>query len=106
MKKLLKLSLILTIVLAFFLSFSVYAVPTNHDNETDNSATANTATSEDTNVTTSPTNSSTKSSSTQVTTVSQDDKKELETSDILNILLIATGVVIILLAIAIFIKIK
>ena len=50
--------------------------------------------------------SSTDSSSTTVSSVPYSNGEGLQLSDVLNILLIATGVVIILLAIAIFVKLK
>ncbi|MBR2785913.1 MAG: hypothetical protein IKD76_00145 [Clostridia bacterium] len=46
------------------------------------------------------------SSTTTINPDSSYEENKLEVSDILNILLIATGIVIILLAIAIFIKLK
>ncbi|MBR1654099.1 MAG: hypothetical protein IJ690_04020 [Clostridia bacterium] len=106
MKKILQLSLILTIVLAFFMSFSVFAVEADNTASNENSATSENTTDENTQLTTSSNASTTKSSAAQVTTLNPDEKKDIERSDILNILLIATGVVIILLAVAIFIKIK
>ena len=101
MKKLLKISLVLVIVAAFAMNFNVFAVENNEATEEAITSTTTTA-----NEAATPNNSSANKSSTQVTSVSPVDGKELSISDILNILLIANGVVIILLAIAIFIKLK
>lgn len=104
MKRLLKISLIMSIVLAFCFNLSVFAAEdVNTLSETDKSSYTEDIESY-TEITTN--NSSEKTSAAQVTSVKQKDDQELSISDILNILLIATGFVIILLAIAIFIKIK
>lgn len=104
MKKILKISLLMSVMLVFLLNLSVFAV----ENENTSSEIDTSGYSEDaetyTEITTN--NSTNKSSAAQVTSVKQKDDNELSISDILNILLIATGFVIILLAIAIFIKIK
>ena len=102
MKKLLKISLVLVIIAAFAMNFSVFAVENNEAAEEATTTTTTTTANE----AATPNNSSSNKSSTQVTSVNSVDDKELSISDILNILLIATGVVIILLAIAIFIKLK
>lgn len=91
MKNLLKLSLILIVAFTFFINTPVLAVENN------NSQNTTTATTQQ---------SSNNNSSTQVTSVASVNEGELSFSDILNILLIATGIVIILLAIAIFIRLK
>lgn len=107
MKKLLKISLLVVVTMAFILNLSVFAAENNTanaaNNATNTSATTNEANS--TNKTTTS-NSTETTSSTQVTSVSSVDDDGLTMSNVLNILLIATGVVIILLAIAIFIKLK
>ncbi|MBR3720514.1 MAG: hypothetical protein IKN09_02090 [Clostridia bacterium] len=104
MKRLLKISLIMSIMLAFCFNLSVFAAEdVNTLSETDKSSYTEDIESY-TEITTN--NSSEKTSAAQVTSVKQKDDQELSISDILNILLIATGFVIILLAIAIFIKIK
>lgn len=104
MKKVLKLFIIFTIMFAFIANLSVFAAPAENSTQNNNS-TETTATTNDNNTTTTQTND-TKKSSTQVTSVAAVDEGKLSVSDILNILLIATGIVIILLAIAIFIKMK
>lgn len=91
MKNLLKLSLILFVALTFFMNTPVLATETNNSQNTQ---------------TTSSQQTSNNNSSTQVTSVASVNDGELSFSDILNILLIATGIVIILLAIAIFIRLK
>lgn len=106
MKKLLKLFLILVVMIAFSMNFTVFAVEDNTSENNSASATSSAnASDENTQTTTTANNSATKSS-TQVTSVPSVNDGELSISDILNILLIATGIVIILLAIAIFIKLK
>ena len=97
MKKLLKISLLLVTLLAFSINLSVYATNTESIENSDTYITAVGSTSS---------SSSKDSSSTTVSSVNPISDGELTISDILNILLIATGVVIILLAIAIFIKLK
>ena len=107
MKKLLQIFLILIITLAFSMNLSVFAVNTTDTNTTDsitNTATDNTQTSAQQNNVNTPSTSS--STTTQVSSVSSANEGELSISDILNILLIATGVVIILLAIAILTRLK
>ena len=124
MKKLLRISLILAIISAFFMNFSVFAVENEEETTTETNQVVTSASDEsssddstddvDTNkeksTTTSSVSSSRKSSSDSSTKVSVDtegsEKKGLNKSDIINIFLIATGVAIILLAIAIFIKLK
>jgi len=121
MKKLLKISLVLIIMVAFSMNLHVFAVEknkttgqkTNSTSTTTNETTKNeTATNETKATETTPNETATQNessntkSSTQVTSVTSVKDGELSISDILNILLIATGVVIILLAIAIFIKLK
>lgn len=110
MKKLLKISLVLIIMVAFSLNLHVFAVEKNKttDNNSTSTSTTNESTGNETatNESSTQNNSSSTKSSTQVTTVNPTNDAELGISDILNILLIATGVVIILLAIAIFIKLK
>lgn len=105
MKKLLKLSLILVVMIALSMNLTVFAAEettgTNDSNTTATTAASNENTQEAT-----TSNNSTNKSSTQVTSVPSVNDGELSLSDILNILLIATGIVIILLAIAIFIKLK
>lgn len=100
MKKLLKIFLVFILMIAFSMNLSVFAAEDNKS--TENNTTAATTTTEET----ATNNASSTKSSTQVTSVAPADEKDLSISDILNILLIATGVVIILLAIAIFIKLK
>lgn len=102
MKKLLKLFVVITIMLACMANLSVFAAPADDQAQTESSA--STAATTDTTSTT-QTNTD-KKSTTQVTSVASIDEGKLTMSDILNILLIATGIVIILLAIAIFIKVK
>ena len=92
MKKLLKLVFILVIMTAFSINSPVMAT-------TEGTTTSNAF------ITMATVNSS-DASSTPVSTDSSTSEKELQISDILNILLIATGIVIIILAIAIFIKLK
>ena len=101
MKKVLKISLILSIMLTFCLNLPVFAAE-ELSAETDSSFTQE----EESYTEITSTNSSEKTSAAQVTSVKQKNEDELSISDILNILLIATGFVIILLAIAILIKIK
>ena len=101
MKKLLKISLVLVIMVAFSMNLHVFAVEKNNNTDQKTNSTSTT-----TNEAATQNNSSNTKSSTQVTSVASVNDGELSISDILNILLIATGVVIILLAIAIFIKLK
>ncbi len=103
MKKLLKVFLILTILLAFSMNLSAFAVNTENtdENVTDSVTTESTPV-----LASAPSNSQKENDSTKVGSVSYIPEEGLQLSDILNILLIATGVVIILLAIAIFIKLK
>lgn len=89
MKKLLKSVFILVIMMTLSMNLPVMA-------------TTERTTTNDAFITMTATNDS----STIVSTDSSNTERELQISDILNILLIATGVVIILLAIAIFIKLK
>lgn len=100
MKKLLKLSIIVVLMLTFVMSFQVFAA--EETNPTDNTETSVSTTA------TEPAlqNNASKSSSTEVTSVATSDKGELTLSDIISILLIVTGVVIILLAIAIIVKLR
>lgn len=111
MKKLLKIFLILIIACTCFMTLSTFAVETKDSANTpvttslkDNSTSKNN-TNNSTQQTT-QTNSNNNKSSTQVSTISSVDEGALSVSDIINILLIATGVVIILLAIAILIRLK
>lgn len=127
MKKLLKISLVLVIMVALSMNLHVFAVEknkttsqkTNSTSTTTNETKKNETTTNETkanettttnettpNETATQNESSNTKSSTQVTSVASVKDGELSISDILNILLIATGVVIILLAIAIFIKLK
>lgn len=106
MKKLLKISLVLVIMVAFSMNTHVFAVEKNNNTDSKTNSTSAATNETTTNETTTQNNSSNTKSSTQVTSVASVNDGELSISDILNILLIATGVVIILLAIAIFIKIK
>ncbi len=96
MKKIFKAFLILATMLAFSMNLSVYA--TNTEISTNNSnvilVAANSSDSESNN------------SSANIGTADLTNDAELQLPDILNILLIATGVVIIMLAIAIFIRLK
>lgn len=104
MKKVLKIFILIAILFAFTVNVSVFAAPTDDQNQqTENPAATVADSSSNTSVTQ---NNQENKSSTQVTTVSAVDEGKLSISDILNILLIATGIVIILLAIAIFIKVK
>ncbi len=97
MKKLLKISLILVVMLAFSINLSTFAANTESiSNNDDYIATVGATNS----------NSNSSSSQTTVSSVKALTDGELSISDILNILLIATGVVIIMLSIAIFIKLK
>ena len=116
MKTSLKIFLIFSIVLLFFMNVTVFAVETENTTATNNSAVSsnNVSASATENVTTSNTsnsatnttpNTSTKSS-TQVTSITHADDDKMTLSDILNILLISTGVVLILLAIAILVRLK
>lgn len=100
MKKLLKLSIIVVLMLTFVMSFQVFAA--EETKPTDNTETSVSTTA------TEPAlqNNASKSSSTEVTSVATSDKGELTLSDIISILLIVTGVVIILLAIAIIVKLR
>ena len=94
MRKISKLIFALVVIIAFSMRLPVFAT------------TANTTTNEAF-ITIAATNSSTENdSSTTVSAVPGEQDNELSIPDILNILLIATGVVIILLAIAIFVKLK
>lgn len=114
MKKLLKLCLILIIIFAFFVNipmFNVYAVNnTTEDVPTPTSANENNTQNNETNTTKKSTENDNSNNSnknlTQVSSVPNPNEGELTPSDIINILLIATGVVIILLAVAIILKIK
>ena len=109
MKKLIKLFLILVIAIALSMNFFVLAaeepVTTNNDNS---SASELEEVSEETSITPisgTVTHNANNTAETKVSSTTNTDGG-LSISDILNILLIATGVVIILLAIAIFIKLK
>ncbi|MBR3674335.1 MAG: hypothetical protein IKN65_08730 [Clostridia bacterium] len=103
MKKILKLFVIITIMLAFIANLSVFAAPADDQNQNQNSTSTSATTNNETTATQTNTD---KKSTTQVTSVASVDEGKLNVSDILNILLIATGIVIILLAIAIFVKMK
>lgn len=104
MKKVVKIFLLIAIMFAFTVNVSVFAEPVEElENLNDVSLAA--ASTESSNTTTTAQNNDNKSS-TQVTSVSAVDEGKLSISDILNILLIATGIVIIMLAIAIIIKLK
>ncbi len=102
MKKLLKIFLVLILMIAFSMNLSVFATEENKSSE-ENEAIATVAAADEK---TTQNNSTNDKATTQVTTVASVNDGELSISDILNILLIATGIVIILLAIAIFIKLK
>lgn len=102
MKKLLKMFLILVISLAFFANASVLAVENTNTTNTSNANSIATTSSEVQKNDSQPTSNN----STQVSSISPTNDGELSIPDILNILLIATGVVIILLAIAILIRLK
>lgn len=106
MKKLLKIFLILVISLAFFVNVSVLAVENTNTTNTSNTNSIATTSSETQKNDSQPNSNN----STQVSSISPTNDGELSVSDILsdilNILLIATGVVIILLAIAILIRLK
>ncbi len=102
MKKLLKIFVILlAITLTFSINLSVFATST--DEATDNNSILVSSTS---NSSSSSSSNGSNSSSTSVSSVPSINEDGLSISDILNILLIATGVVIVLLAIAIFVKLK
>lgn len=103
MKKILKLFVIITIMLAFIANLSVFAAPADDQTQNQNSTSTSATTNNETTATQTNTD---KKSTTQVTSVASVDEGKLTVSDILNILLIATGIVIILLAIAIFVKMK
>lgn len=108
MKKILKVSLILATVLSVFANLSVFAVETTNEN-TNSANTSNTSTTNTSNTSQNNLQSNTDTSNetvTQVSSVSSVNEGELQVSDIINILLIATGVVIIFLAIAIIVKFK
>lgn len=95
MKKLLKLVVILVVMM---ISFPINSLAF---------ATAEEATTaNDAYVTLAATNDTSTNTSTKVTTSSNANDNELSTPDILNILLIAIGIVIIILAGAILVKIK
>ena len=101
MKKISKVFIIAAIMITFMFNLSlVFAAPENNQTNTNNTA----ATAQST--TNTETNNTDKKSNTQVTSVATVEENKLKITDILNILLIATGIVIILLAIAIFIKLK
>ena len=102
MKKLLKIFLVLILMIAFSMNLSVFAAEENIPAE-ENEAVATVAAADEK---TTQNNSTNDKATTQVTTVASVNDGELSISDILNILLIATGIVIILLAIAIFVKLK
>ena len=107
MKKLLKISMILAIMLTFFMNLSVFAVEeTNSTTQNNSNLASSSVTSNSESSATTTTTSDNKSNSTHVSSVSAINQGDLSISDILNILLIAVGVVIILFAIAIFIKLK
>lgn len=96
MKKLLKVFFILSIMLTFFMNLSVFAADSESATDTSTST-----------ILIGASNSNSKDdSSTKVSSLPSVNEGELQLTDILNILLIATGVVIILLAIAILIKLK
>ena len=104
MKKVLKIFMLIAILFAFTVNISVFAEPADELEELNDISLA-AADTDSANTTSAQTNSDNKSS-TQVTSVAAIDESKLSISDILNILLIATGIVIIMLAIAIFIKLK
>lgn len=105
MKKLLKISIILVIVSIFFINNPILATDsTNIDAQNESSISENS--SEDNRENQERTNSNDAKKSTQVSSVVSADEEGLTVSDILSILLIATNIVIILLAIAILVKIK
>ncbi len=90
MKKILKLVFVSFIMLTLSMNIPVLAVG---EETTPNDAYITIAATND-------------ESSTEVNTLPNEPDNQLTKSDILNILLIATGIVIILLAIAIFVKLK
>ena len=110
MKKVLKIFLILIILSTFLINFSVFATNTTTENTTRNTTIQNSDNtsnnSEKNNEDEVQTISNENETSTQVTSVAAINEGALSVSDILNILLIATNIVIILLAIAILIKLK
>ena len=108
MKKIAKIFLILVIMSTFFINFSVFAAEETTENKVRETATQASVNnnSETNNTNKIQTVSDDTTTSTQVTSVASVEESFLSTSDILNILLIATNIVIILLAIAILIKLK
>lgn len=104
MRKVLKTSIILVLLLTFFASFSVFAA--EKTNAVEQNTVSNSAQVEKQQESTSSLNAPAEKSAVQVSSVKQKDDGSLSVSDILNILLIATGIVLILLAIAILIKAK
>lgn len=116
MKRLLKVFLILVIALSFFMNLSVFATEANDvntpvttsldSNNTSTNNTVNNTTESNTQQNDVQTNSNNSKTSTQVSSIASVDEGELSISDILNILLIAVGLVIILLAGAILIRLK
>ena len=129
MKKLLKLSIILTVISVFCLNFSCFAVESGNNtaltgnktpattliepNETKTTGEANTSNSTNStnetateNTTTESETTSNSNSSTQVSSISSVDDNSLTTADIINIFLIAVCVILVLLAIAILIRLK
>ena len=104
MKKVLKISIILALILTFFASFSVFAA--EKTNEVEQNTVSNSVQAENSQESTSSLTAPAEKSAVQVSSVKQKDDGSLSVSDILNILLIATGIVLILLAIAILLKAK
>lgn len=104
MKKLLKLFFILVIMIAFSLNLSVFAADEQEATSAESDTSISTTATENTETNTSTTKKATVNNATKVSSTTEE--KKLSISDILNILLIATGIVIILLAVAIFIKLK
>ena len=102
MKRVLKISIILALLLTFFTNFSVFAA--EKTNEIEENTISNSVETEDVEV--SALNAPEEKSAVQVSSVKPKDDGSLSVSDILNILLIATGIVLILLSIAILIKVK
>lgn len=105
MKKTLKILLILVIGLLLFTNISVFATNTTNDNDTSLSNSSQSTNSNDTTVQSgTQSNANNSQTSTIVSSVDSIDEGELSTPEIINIILIATSIVIILLAIAILIK--
>ena len=96
MKKMLKLFFILVIMIAFSMNLSVFAVEEQEAvaSEPETSVTSPAPETTQTTTTTSETKKATDNNATKVSSTTEE--KSLSISDILNILLIATGIVIIL----------